>query len=33
MPGVGKVIAIAFICATNNFTKFETAKALGVIVV
>ncbi|MBK8081532.1 MAG: IS110 family transposase [Saprospiraceae bacterium] len=29
MPGVGKVIAIAFICATNNFTKFETAKALG----
>ncbi|MBK6365244.1 MAG: transposase [Saprospiraceae bacterium] len=29
VPGVGKVIAIAFICATNNFTKFETAKALG----
>ncbi|MBK6567194.1 MAG: IS110 family transposase [Saprospiraceae bacterium] len=23
------MIAIAFICATNNFTKFETAKALG----
>ena len=29
VPGVGKVIAIAFICATNNFTKFESAKALG----
>jgi transposase len=29
VPGVGKVIAIAFICATNNFNKFESAKALG----
>lgn len=29
VPGVGKVIAIAFICATNNFKKFESAKALG----
>ncbi|MBK8624568.1 MAG: IS110 family transposase [Saprospiraceae bacterium] len=29
VPGVGKVIAVAFICATNNFTKFASAKALG----
>jgi transposase len=29
IPGVGKIIAVAFICATNNFTKFESAKALG----
>ncbi len=29
VPGVGKIVAVAFICATNNFTKFETAKALG----
>ena len=29
VPGVGKIVAIAFICATNNFTKFESAKALG----
>ena len=29
VPGVGPVIAIAFICATDNFTKFESAKALG----
>ncbi len=29
VPGVGKIIAIAFICATNNFNKFESAKALG----
>jgi len=28
-PGVGKIIAIAFNCATNNFTKFVPAKALG----
>ena len=27
VPGVGKVIAVAFICATNNFTKFASAKA------
>jgi len=26
---VGKIVAIAFICATNNFTKFQSAKALG----
>lgn len=29
VPGVGKIVAVAFICATNNFTKFESAKALG----
>jgi len=29
VPGVGKMIAIAFICATNNFTTFDSAKALG----
>lgn len=29
VPGVGKIVAIAFICASNNFTKFESAKALG----
>lgn len=29
VPGVGKVVAIAFICATNNFTKFDSSKALG----
>jgi transposase len=29
VPGVGKIIAVAFICATNNFTKFQSAKALG----
>lgn len=29
VPGVGKIIAVAFICATNNFTKFHSAKALG----
>lgn len=29
IPGVGKIIAVAFICATNNFTKFASAKALG----
>jgi transposase len=29
IPGVGKIIAVAFICTTNNFTKFESAKALG----
>lgn len=26
---VGKIVAVAFICATNNFTKFQSAKALG----
>jgi transposase len=29
VPGVGKIIAVAFICATNNFTKFHSAKALS----
>lgn len=29
VPGVGKIVAVAFICATNNFTKFQSAKALG----
>lgn len=29
VPGVGKIVAAAFICATNNFTKFQSAKALG----
>lgn len=29
VPGVGKIIAIAFICTTNNFTKFTSGKALG----
>lgn len=29
IPGVGKIVAVAFICATNNFTKFDSAKALG----
>lgn len=29
VPGVGKIVAVAFICATNNFAKFESAKALG----
>lgn len=29
VPGVGKIVAVAFICATNNFTKFGSAKALG----
>lgn len=29
VPGVGKSITVTFICATNNFTKFQSAKALG----
>ena len=29
VPGVGKIIAVAFICATNNFAKFASAKGLG----
>ncbi|MBK9736843.1 MAG: IS110 family transposase [Saprospiraceae bacterium] len=29
VPGVGKIVAVAFLCATHNFTKFETSKALG----
>ncbi len=29
VPGVGKIVAVAFICATNNFTKFQSAKAIG----
>jgi transposase len=29
VPGVGKIVALAFICATDNFTKFESAKSLG----
>jgi transposase len=29
VPGVGKIITIALICCTNNFTKFPTSKALG----
>ena len=29
VPGVGKITAIAFICTTNNFTKFESGKSLG----
>lgn len=29
VPGVGKIVAVAFICTTNNFTKFASAKALG----
>lgn len=29
VPGVGKVTAMAFICYTDNFTKFENAKSLG----
>ncbi|MEZ4912110.1 MAG: transposase [Saprospiraceae bacterium] len=29
VPGIGKIVAVAFICATNNFTKFDSAKALG----
>ncbi len=29
IPGIGPVTATAFICATDNFTKFESAKALG----
>lgn len=29
VPGVGKIITIALICSTNNFTKFPSSKALG----
>ena len=29
VPGIGPVTATAFICATDNFTKFDSAKALG----
>jgi transposase len=29
IPGIGPVTATAFICATDNFIKFESAKALG----
>lgn len=29
VPGVGKITAIALICATNNFTSFNSAKAIA----
>jgi transposase len=29
VSGVGKIVAVAFICATNNFNKFESVKAVG----
>jgi transposase len=29
VPGVGKIITIALICSSNNFTKFPSSKALG----